>query len=141
MGERKRDLALIHVAKKQLGLDDDTYRDVLWTVGKVRSAADLDGYGREQLLTHFKRLGFKVVRQKRRRDPGEPALGRGTYLGKIEAQLADMKLEWAYADGIARQMFGLESVRFCKAHQLRKIVAALTYRQKKAAKEDDHEQQ
>lgn len=30
--ERRRDLAAIHVAKKQLGMEDDTYRDMLWAI-------------------------------------------------------------------------------------------------------------
>lgn len=56
---RTAELAQIHVAKKQLGLDDDTYRAILWTVGRVRSAKDLDWTGRKALLEHFKAKGWK----------------------------------------------------------------------------------
>ena len=56
---RTRELAQIHIAKKQLGLDDDTYRAVLFTVGRVHSAADLDYHGRQAVLRHFKSRGWK----------------------------------------------------------------------------------
>lgn len=56
---RNAELAQIHLAKKQLGLDDDTYRAVLWTVARVKSAKDLDWTGRKALLEHFKAKGWK----------------------------------------------------------------------------------
>lgn len=56
---RSRDLAKIHLARAQLGMDDDTYRDILWTVGRVRSAAELDFAGRARLLEHFRKCGWK----------------------------------------------------------------------------------
>lgn len=59
---RKSELAQIHVAKSQLGLDDDTYRAMLWTVAKVRSAADLDWAGRKKVIDHLKTKGFKIKR-------------------------------------------------------------------------------
>lgn len=56
---RNNDLAMIHIAKKDLGLDDDTYRDMLWTVARVRSSADLDFSSRIKVLEHLKSRGFK----------------------------------------------------------------------------------
>lgn len=56
---RHRDLAAIHVAKKQLGMDDGTYRAMLWSVGRVKSAGDLDFAGRKAVLDHLKACGFK----------------------------------------------------------------------------------
>ena len=56
---RKSELAQIHIAKQQLGIDDDTYRAMLWTVARVNSAADLDFSGRKKVLDHLKAKGFK----------------------------------------------------------------------------------
>ncbi|MBI5334699.1 MAG: regulatory protein GemA [Burkholderiales bacterium] len=56
---RSIDLAKIHLAKKQLGWDDDTYRDILQTVCQVRSAGELDFAGRRRFLQHLERCGFK----------------------------------------------------------------------------------
>lgn len=57
--ERSNELAKIHIAKAQIPLDDETYRDMLWTVARVRSAKDLDAGGREAVLRHLKRTGWK----------------------------------------------------------------------------------
>lgn len=64
---RKRELAQIHVAKSQLGMDDVTYRAMLWTVARVRSSADLDWAGRKKVIDHLKAKGFKI------RSPSKPA--------------------------------------------------------------------
>lgn len=56
---RNAEIAQIHIAKSQLGLDDETYRATLWAVARVRSAKDLDWTGRKALLEHFKAKGWK----------------------------------------------------------------------------------
>ncbi|MCY1306732.1 hypothetical protein D9M70_566080 [compost metagenome] len=51
---------------------------------------------------------------------------------KIEAQLADMKLPWAYADALARQMFKIQRVAWIrKPDQLTALVSALHVEQEK----------
>lgn len=62
---RNAELAQIHIARAQLGLDEDTYRAVLWTVARVRSARDLDWTGRKTLLEHFKSRGWRPAPPKR----------------------------------------------------------------------------
>lgn len=57
--ERSNELAKIHIAKAQLELDDDTYRHMLWSVARVRSAKDLDAGGREAVLAHLRGCGWK----------------------------------------------------------------------------------
>lgn len=65
-GEREREIRLIHVAKRDLKLDDDTYRAMLFAVANVKSSSDLDATGRKRVLDHMKARGFKV----------RPAVGR-----------------------------------------------------------------
>lgn len=50
---RRADLAAIHIAKQQLGWDDDHYRDVMWAVCTARSSAELDHTGRARFLAHL----------------------------------------------------------------------------------------
>ncbi len=52
-GARRADLAAIHIAKKALAWDEDTYRDVMFTVCRVRSSAQLDFTGRKTFLAHL----------------------------------------------------------------------------------------
>ena len=68
---RKNDLAKIHIAKKDLALDDDTYRTIVRSVGKAESgsAADLSALGRVRLLQHFKSKGWKTRRRAEKNDP------------------------------------------------------------------------
>ena len=47
---RNRALGAIHVGKRDLGLDDVTYRALLMRVAGVRSAADLDASGRDSVI-------------------------------------------------------------------------------------------
>jgi phage gp16-like protein len=59
-GDRRRsELAKIHLAKKRLGLDDETYRAIIERVcGGKTSAGELDEGERGKLLDEFKRFGF-----------------------------------------------------------------------------------
>lgn len=57
---RKRELALIHMAKATLWLNREDYEHVLRTVTGKDSAADMNAAEREKLLQHFKAKGFKV---------------------------------------------------------------------------------
>lgn len=51
---RRADLARIHVLRKELGWDEELYRDVLATVcGGIRSSAELDITGRQRLIEHM----------------------------------------------------------------------------------------
>jgi len=124
---RKRELAQIHVAKAQLGLDDDTYRAMLWTVARVKSAADLDWAGRKKVLDHLKDKRFKS------KSRPAPAASKAGLVSKIRAQLIALANKPdAYADGMARHMFKVERFEWCDPAQLGKIIAALGYQQKRA---------
>ena len=134
---RNRELALIHIAKKQLGLDDGTYEAMLWTCGRVKSSKDLDYAGRQRVIEHLKNKGFKVDKAKVKHAGRPHNMGsetRGPQLSKIEALLADAGREWAYADGMAKHMFKVDRVALCHEGQLQKLIAALTYDQKRRAK-------
>lgn len=132
--DRKTELALIHLAKRDLGLDDETYRAALMAIGRVTSAAHLDQHGRQQLIRHFESRGWKrAKRRSTKRHPGVPAHSRAALVSKIEAQLVVLTEEWSYADSIAKRMFKVDSVRFCDDQRLPKIVAALYYEIKRRA--------
>ncbi len=125
---RARDLARIHLAKKELGLDDDTYRSLLKTITGKDSASDLGPGERWKVLCELGRLGAKAGAGKPY--PGKPAIVSAdcqALLGKVEAQLAEAKRPWAYAHALAQRMFKKPQVQLCDADELRRIVAALTY--------------
>lgn len=48
-------LAVIHIVKKELGVSDQEYRDIMEKVTGVRSAKDLDETGFQKLMRYFAR--------------------------------------------------------------------------------------
>ena len=54
-----RSIAAMHVAKKQLGLDDETYRAALAQVTGKSSSAAMSEAERQKVLEHFRASGFK----------------------------------------------------------------------------------
>lgn len=107
--QRTRELAAIHAAKRDLGMEDDTYRDMLWTVARVRSAKDLDFAGRKKVLDHMKACGWVAVKK-----PNEwgfiktAAPAHQPLLRKICAVCLDMKVGKAYAEGVAKRQHKVE---------------------------------
>lgn len=75
--DRNVDLAKIHMAAGQLGLirpgDDSTYRAMLWSVGRVHSAKDLDAGGRQAVLTHLRGCGWVDRKPASRYVKGSPS--------------------------------------------------------------------
>ena len=57
-GLDRKKLALIHIVKKELKLDDAEYRGILGRVAGVRSARDLDEAGFRKLMRFFVRSDF-----------------------------------------------------------------------------------
>lgn len=122
---RTKEIAMIHIASKQLGMDEETYRAMLFTIARVRSSADLDHAGRQAVIAHLKSRGFVA--------PVLRAVGKDKQatFNKIQALLKAANLSPAYADGIAFKMFGLRKIQWCDADQMRKIIAALKYQQQR----------
>lgn len=65
--QRKKELAVIHIGKKELGWDDVTYRDALenW-VGK-RSSGRMNQQERQIVIENMKKLGFEPESDRRER--------------------------------------------------------------------------
>lgn len=128
---RNATLAKIHIAKKDLALDDEIYREILWTVARVRSAKDLDAHGRDAVLAHFKSRGWQPKAAKRAgRVPR--TLNRKEELAKIEAQLTSLGAPWEYADTIAAKVAKVDRCEWLKTHeQFSAVIAALEAEQTK----------
>ncbi len=126
---RKKATAQIHIARKQLALDEDTYRQMIATVtGGKRSCADCTVAELYRVLQHMKDRGFKARPRKRvAQHPGTPHnLDREPMLQKVEALLAELKAPWSYADAIARQQTGIARVAWLKKPaDLKALIAAL----------------
>lgn len=127
---RSANLAKIHIAKKQLGMDDATYRAMLRTHGGVASSSELSPAGAAKVLAHLVRCGFKPTTASKA-GRARPSVGpnRKAQVRKIEALLADAGRPWAYADALVKKLFAssskVERIEFCDGRHLAKVIAAL----------------
>jgi phage gp16-like protein len=132
---RKRDLALIHIARKDTDIAEEIYRAKVMEIGGVSSAGDLNAVGRGKLLAYFNSIGWKPVGTKggstRPKRP-TPATENAALCRKIRAQLISLgRLPDTYADGIAKQAFTVDFYEWCTPEQLRKISTMLAAEQKR----------
>ncbi|MDD3082769.1 MAG: regulatory protein GemA [Desulfobacterales bacterium] len=127
--DRQKELAKIHIGRKELGLDEGTYREMLQNIAGVSSARDLDKPGRLAVLDHMKACGFKQAHRSARASGMHVSApnDRNVFLCKIEATLAELRLPWSYADGMARRMFKIDRVRWLNPSQLQKLMVGLIY--------------
>ena len=128
----------IHVARRQLDLDDASYRALLQRAAGVTSSSDLGTLAKaDAVLDALSKLGFAhKPKLKPGKRPGTPAnLEREPLLQKIEALLADMELSWAYAEAIAKrqtkQAGGIERLAWVPDTALAGVIAALHNEKKK----------
>lgn len=124
-------IAKIHIAKKTLCLDDDTYRDVLRlaTSGKT-SCKDMDIAELERVLYAMQKKGFKPTSKNKGSKP-RVAQSRQRMLSKIEALLADDGKHWNYAKAMAKRMFGKEAIEFLTDAEMHKLTQALAVAQRR----------
>lgn len=135
--QRRATIAKIHIAKKELGFDDDTYRDVLWRVTGKRSCSKMNTLELDAVLKDMEANGFKPKIAPQHGKKPNVAKKRKLLIGKIEAMLADMGLHWNYAHGMAANMFEIKRVEWLNDAQLYKLTQALAIHQKRQQKQDD----
>lgn len=138
--DRKK-LALVHVAKKRLGLDDGAYRSVLERAGGVASSRDLKDDGFNRVMAEFGRMGFET-------DYARDNFGANRHpFMATPAQVGYIKRLWAdYTDGAGtdqgldkwiERTFKIGALRFLEGPAAGKAIAALiamNANRKKAAK-------
>lgn len=125
---RRQQLARIHMARKQLALDEETYRALLKRVTGKDSSGAMTTAQRNAVIAEFERLGFKEADRAARRKafPGRPGtVDERPMLRKVEALLASGRRPWSYAHALAKRMFNVARVEWLKDDQLHKVVAAL----------------
>ncbi len=134
MNTKKILMAKIHIGKKDLGLDDDTYRDVLWRVTGKRSCSDMTIAQLQDVVKDMQNSGFKPKATPKHGKKPSVIGRRQNLINKIEAMLADMGLHWNYAHGMAESMFQIKRLQFLNDNQLYKVTQALSVHQKRSAK-------
>lgn len=124
----REQIALIHVAKDRVGMDEDDYRAVLRRVGGVESSRQLDAAGFTAVMKVFERCGFQS-------DAARKAFGNRTGMASAGQVQLIRKLwqEFAGAEAADKSLgvwldrkFKVSSIRFVTAAAAPKVIAALT---------------
>jgi len=130
-------LAKVHIAKTQLGLADEDYRDMLEELTGQRSASKLRPAQLLFVLQHFEERGWQSKPKKKSAadthgKPSGARPGSKGMMAKIEALLAEKArveglgyLPWDYAKAILQRQGGPDRFEWAEDEQLRGVIAAL----------------
>lgn len=134
MNTKKILMAKVHIGKKELGLDDATYRDVLERVTGKRSCKKMLIGELEAVIKDMESRGFTPKAAPKHGKRPSVVGKRQPLMDKIEAMLADMGLHWNYAHGMAESMFGIKRLQWLNDSQLYKLTQALSVHQRREAR-------
>ncbi|WP_178860783.1 gp16 family protein [Thiomicrorhabdus cannonii] len=133
---RQSELAQIHIAKKDLGMEDDAYRALLQAVAGVESSSDLDFHGRHAVIHRMKELGWKPKRRKvgpatRAKTRARPKAAMGDKIRALWLELHELgivrdKSEAALMAYVKRMTGGkFEAPQFCDTPEAIMIIESL----------------
>ncbi len=139
---RNAELAAIHVGKKQLGLDDETYREIVIRIsararkgdGWCDSAGRMTAAERLALIYELRRLGFQRAKP-RNPGAGQEAKIRAIWNALIEAGALRNPTERGLRAFIKRQTGGVEMPNWLTPGEAIKVIEGLKAIAKRAAEE------
>jgi hypothetical protein len=128
---RRKLLALVHIAKNEIPLSDDEYRDVIAYWG-VKSSADMSLPELEELVEYFETLGFK----KKIIDPRAPGAGAGQIKAlqeRIKKETGKLNNGDLRLKGLVKKIAKEDDLNACrnikKLKQLLKVIRLLQKRE------------
>ena len=130
---RKKLVAKVKIAQKQLCMDDDAYRDLLFSIAKQRSASKLKVWELENVLKRMAQLGFKAKPAKsagdrKQADDGQSKMIRALWLELHEAGKVRDSSERAlvnFAKGQFKITSGIEALQWLSVRQKRRLIEQL----------------
>ncbi len=124
---RRRALAKIHIAKKELGLSDDEYRDVVRSVATGRaSAADLSEAQLHSLLDRFHELGWRPRIRRQASRPFSPMVWKARNLWlELYRQGRIRNSSWSALGRFTKRMTGVGDLRRLDVEQATVVIEAL----------------
>jgi phage gp16-like protein len=123
--KRNADLACIHIAAKQIGMDKRHYRALLMERYGRDTAANLDDSQRADLISELVRRGARIGRGNRKEKPADTPMCAREQRAYLDDLLAKAGLTETYVTSMAKRMYQVDSTRWLTAQQLGAIVAAL----------------
>ena len=160
----KAQQALLHTAKRDIGLDDDTYRDMLENVTGVRSSTEMTQRGFEALMKHLEARGFKktpgahdftgyTARLKKWQGlaPHRRGMATAAQLAMIETDYDQLRWYWAPKGfgnmelalrSFVKHIAGVSDLRFLSFEKAVQIITTIKKMEaRRELKEEAHEKQ
>lgn len=125
--KRRRAIAKVHCARRDLKLDDQAYRGLLERVTGRTSAADLDERALGAVLDELRRLGFRSPRTSEPdQRPGEPQERLALALWRDLAELGALGDSSEHGlRKFAARVTGIDSLSWADAPAMNKVIEAL----------------
>ncbi|WP_297572651.1 gp16 family protein [uncultured Deefgea sp.] len=122
-------LAKIHIAKKQLAMDDETYRAMLTSVAGVESSKNLTVPLAMKVLAHLERCGFKAkppTKAKTRvlADDAQSKMIRGLWIELADMEIVRNSSEAALA-GFVKRMTKVDALQWLSSKQASQVIEHL----------------
>lgn len=127
--QRRGLLAMVHIAKKDLGLREDEYEMILRGFG-VASSGELNIPQLERLVKYLKRLGWKPVRKRRRGHDAASYHRAEAQREALRARCVEVAKTMENGEkrlaGLAAKICGFASLTWCReAAKLERLLAVL----------------
>ncbi|MEI7150835.1 gp16 family protein [Pectobacterium carotovorum] len=132
-------IKLIHIAKRDLQLDDDTYRQLLITVTSKSSTRDMAVPQLDTVLNAMKKRGFKIKAAKKASstrpldDSPQSRKIRSLWLEMADAGIIRDRSEVALARWVKRET-GVDSLQWLNSEQASVIIEKLKQWQRRVRK-------
>ncbi|ARA75085.1 GemA protein [Pectobacterium brasiliense] len=132
-------IKLIHIAKRNLQLDDDTYRQLLITVTGKSSTRDMTVPQLDNVLNAMKKRGFKIKAAKKASstrpldDSPQSRKIRSLWLAMADAGIIRDRSEAALARWVKRET-GVDSLQWLNSEQASVIIEKLKQWQRRVRK-------
>jgi phage gp16-like protein len=130
---RKKLIQKVKIAQKQLGMDDDVYRELLLTETGKSSSTALSSWQLENVLKRMRKLGFKVKPPKQagsrgQADDHQSRMVRALWLelheaGKVRDPSEAALVKWA--KGQFKSTEGIKALQWLSVWQKQRLVEQL----------------
>ncbi len=124
--QRRKQLAMAHIAKNELGLSDEEYRDIIGVVapGKA-SCSDLSQRQLSMLLFRFRELGWRPQRQQPQ-PPFPPLVWKARSLWLELYNLGEVHHpSWSALGHFAKRVTGVANLRRLDSYEAAAVVEEL----------------
>ena len=131
--QRRGLLAKVHIAKKELAIPDEDYRDILMRDFGVESAADLAIGELSELVNYFESKGWQPNRRSSPIRSGSSTINNRQSQSQCESLKERVGQEVLHTDfnekrlrGLVKKICGVDDLRFCRdVVRLKRLLAVL----------------